>query len=113
MPQIMREMAAFSTFKIMIQSLTLRFMMMKISLPQKCAAYMKGDAIIQKVHKILRGGTATIMNLNLNTVDIMTMILLSQQRHVVFVKTELKVMTMTVMIVQKMSAITMKTTMER
>ena len=53
------------------------------------------------------------MNLNLNTVDIMTMILLSQQRHAVFVRTELKVMTMAVMIVQKMSAFTMKTTMER
>ena len=63
------------------------------------------------MHKILRGGTATIMNLNLNTVDIMTMILLSQQRHAVFVRTELKLMTM--MIVQKMSAITMKTIMER
>ena len=65
------------------------------------------------MHKILRGGTATIMNLNLNTVDIMTMILLSQQKHAVFVRTELKVMTMAVMIVQKMSAFTMKTTMER
>ena len=45
MPQILREMAAFSTFKIKIQSLTLRFMMMKISLPQKCAAYMVEAAI--------------------------------------------------------------------
>ena len=45
------------------------------------------------------------MNLNHNTVDIMTMILLSQQRHAVFVRTELKLMTM--MIAQKTNAKTM------
>ena len=113
MLQTQKAMGAYSTFKIMIQSLTLHFSMTMILLPQICAVSMVEDAIIQKVHKILRGETATIMNLNLNTVDIMTMILLSQQRHAVFVRTELKVMTMAVMIVQKMSAFTMKTTMER
>ena len=113
MLQTQRVTVAFTTFKIMIQSLTLHFSMTMILLLQICAVFMVEDAIIQRVHKILREGTATIMNLNLNTVDIMTMILSLQQRHVVFVKTELKVMTMTVMIVQKMSAITMKTIMER
>ena len=111
MLQTHRVTVAFTTFKIMIQFLTFHFSMTMILLPQICAVFMVEDAIIQRVHKILRGGTATIMNLNLNTVDIMTMILLSQQRHAVFVRTELKLMTM--MIVQKMSAITMKTIMER
>ena len=46
MPQILREMAAFSTFKIKIQSLTLRFMMMMILLPQICAVFMVEAAII-------------------------------------------------------------------
>ena len=57
------------------------------------------------------GTTAAIMNNNLNTVDSMTMILLSQQRHVVFVKIEHKVMTMT-MIAQKTSAKTMTRILE-
>ena len=50
MPQILREMAAYSTFKIKIQSMTLRFMMTMISLPRICAVFMVEAAIIQKAY---------------------------------------------------------------
>ena len=50
MPQILRETAAYSTFKIKIQSMTLRFMMTMISLPRICAVFMVEAAIIQKAY---------------------------------------------------------------
>ena len=46
MLQTQRVTDAFTTFKIMTQSLTLRFMMMMISLPRICAVYMVEAAII-------------------------------------------------------------------
>ena len=45
MLQTQRVTDAFTTFKIMTQSLTLRFMMTMISLPQICAVFMVEAAI--------------------------------------------------------------------
>ena len=45
MLQTQKVMVACTTFRIMIQSLTIRYMMTMISLPQICAVYMVEDAI--------------------------------------------------------------------
>ena len=86
-----KVMVAYTTFKIMMQSLTVRFMMTMISLLQICAAYMTGDAIILRTVKILTTILVAIMkNPPIIVANTMTTILY-QQRHVVFVKTELLV----------------------
>ena len=46
MLQTQKAMGAYSTFKIMIQSLTLHFSMTMILLPQICAVFMVEAAII-------------------------------------------------------------------
>ena len=110
MLQTLRVMVACITFRIMIRSLTVRFMMMKISLLRKCAAYMEGDAIIPKAYMIRTTMIVAIMRQIHTRVAHMTQNISSHQMLVVSARTDQKVMTP---IVQKMSAITMKTTMER
>ena len=88
-----RDMVACSTFKIKTQSLTVLFMTTMISLPQICVVFMVGDAIIPKAYMINIGTTVAFMKHTLTSVAHMTQNLLSQQKHVVFVRTDLRPMT--------------------
>ena len=88
MPQTQRVMVACSTIEIMIQYPTIRNMMMKISLPRICAAYMMGDAIILRAYKTRTAMIVANMNYSPSIVEDLTMMILYQQMHVVFVKIE-------------------------
>ena len=114
MPQTQKVMVAYITFKIMIQSLTVQFMMTMISLLRICAVYMVEDATTTNMLTIKTTMAVAIMKQTLTSVVSLTQNLLYHQRHVVFVKTELNLMTMTMRVIaQMMSAITIKTTMEK
>ena len=105
-----KGMGACTTIKIIIQSLTLHFMMMMISLHRICAAYMVEDAIILKEFMIILRKTAAIMNNTQTSVVTMMTMILSQQRHVVFARPVLRTMTT---IVQKKSVTMIMTHLER
>ena len=115
MPQTQRVMVAYTTFKIMIQSLTLHFMMTMISLPRICVVYMVEDAIIQKNMSMIQTTMAVaIMKQILTRVAYTIQTHSSHQMLVVSIRTELKLMTMTIRVIaQMMSAITIKTTMDK
>ena len=93
MLQTQKVMVAYTTFKIKTQSLTVLFMTTMISLPQICVVFMVEAAIIPKGFMINMGPIAAIMNYTLTSVVYMTMTILSQQKHVVFVRTDLRPMT--------------------
>ena len=86
MLQTQRVMVACTTFRIMIQSQTIRFTTTMISLPQKCAAYTVEAAKIQKAYKIHLDTIVALMSKVLSIVANLTTMILFQQKHVVFVR---------------------------